>query len=288
MQRKDINFTALDTETMTSSRFSLCAIGIVRVVNGYITQKFYSLVKPIETEGKPNTLINGISEEMVENAPTFKDLWPEISKYITGQTIVVHAADFDLDVLEAVTDYYGIKPDYKAWVDTYRLENLSLAEACKLHGIDFHDIHDTIENATVTAKYQLEMEGMPVPQIALNLKDIIRGGKSKKARELSSDAKKPLTDDEIENKDTPFYHKKIVITGLFNSYPERETLAELLKKYGADINSSISSKTNIVIIGKGAGPSKMKKIEELKEKGIDIETWSEYQLLETFKHYGIK
>lgn len=54
----------------------------------------------------------------------------------------------------------------------------------------------------------------------------------------------------------------------------------LLRSYGADINTSISSKTDIVIVGQGAGPSKMRKIEELREKGIDIRVIEEPELLQ--------
>lgn len=54
----------------------------------------------------------------------------------------------------------------------------------------------------------------------------------------------------------------------------------LLRSYGADINTSISSKTDIVIVGQGAGPSKMRKIEELREKGADIRVIEEPELLQ--------
>ena len=34
------SFTALDFETLTAERSSACAIGLVKVIDGYITQKF--------------------------------------------------------------------------------------------------------------------------------------------------------------------------------------------------------------------------------------------------------
>ena len=39
------DFTAIDFETMTAEHTSACAIGIVRVENKVIVQKFYSLIK---------------------------------------------------------------------------------------------------------------------------------------------------------------------------------------------------------------------------------------------------
>ena len=41
------DFVAIDFETMTPELTSACAIGLVRVHNGVISQKFYSLIKPI-------------------------------------------------------------------------------------------------------------------------------------------------------------------------------------------------------------------------------------------------
>jgi DNA polymerase-3 subunit epsilon len=52
----------------------------------------------------------------------------------------------------------------------------------------------------------------------------------------------------------------------------------LLKKYGADVNVSISRKTDYVIIGKDFGPAKMKKITELQEAGEKVVIIDENQL----------
>lgn len=46
MEKENINFVAIDFETMTPELTSACAVGMVQVVNGVIMQKFYSLIKP--------------------------------------------------------------------------------------------------------------------------------------------------------------------------------------------------------------------------------------------------
>lgn len=109
-----------------------------------------------------------------------------------------------------------------------------------------------------------------------------------KDKVLSADTKIPLADDEVVNKETPFFHSKVVLTGNLVAYPVREKLAATLKMYGADINTSISAKTNIVIVGCGAGPSKMRKVEELNEKGAGIRVIFEPEFLEIVEKYGIK
>jgi NAD-dependent DNA ligase len=83
---------------------------------------------------------------------------------------------------------------------------------------------------------------------------------------------------QVEKEDTIFYDKKVVLTGVFSRYPVRNYLADIIKKLGADINTSISKKTEIVCIGEGAGPSKMAKIEQLRIEGCDILIINEQQL----------
>lgn len=104
-------------------------------------------------------------------------------------------------------------------------------------------------------------------QAHYSLKEVMA---NKEARKYEHDTLMPLSSDEVENKDTIFFQKKVVITGTFCAYPDRDELGSILKSFGADINTTISGKTNIVIIGEGAGPSKLKKIEELKARGKDI------------------
>jgi DNA polymerase III subunit epsilon len=55
---------------------------------------------------------------------------------------------------------------------------------------------------------------------------------------------------------------------------------------GADINTSISKLTNIVVIGKGAGPAKMKKIQELIEKGYPLRLIYESEFLSLMSNEG--
>lgn len=84
----------------------------------------------------------------------------------------------------------------------------------------------------------------------------------------------------VNNTSTLFYDKKIVISGIFERFPFREDLAKLLKNYGADINGSISSKTNIFIFGNDSGPAKMEKAQSLVTNGANLEILDEHKLYE--------
>ena len=76
---------------------------------------------------------------------------------------------------------------------------------------------------------------------------------------------------EIPDNGSIFWNKNIVITGKFYSYPNRNDLAKIIQENGAKIQSAISSRTDLVILGFDAGPSKIKQIETLNIKVINEE-----------------
>ncbi len=51
---KTYNFVAIDFETMTAELSSACAVGMAKVVNHDIQQKFYSLINPIPDNREHN------------------------------------------------------------------------------------------------------------------------------------------------------------------------------------------------------------------------------------------
>lgn len=279
----NLNFTALDFETMTPERSSACAIGLVKVVNGVILEKYYTLLKPIpDDRDTTNTHVNGITWEMLENAPTFEEAWPKLEPYIKGQILVAHSADFDIDVLQHQLDYYHIDSRFQTVVDTYKITQKPLEDVCFLMGIPLDSHHDALCDATACAEVILSLNGKKLSFPSGQAK------KHVKAKEVSSEAKKPLAAEDVKKKNTTFFQKKVVFTGNLNSFPQREVIAELLKNYGADINSSISRKTDIVVMGNGAGPSKMKKIQELQAAGFGIRVIHEPEFLKILEDEHIE
>lgn len=283
---ENFDFTAIDFETMTAEATSACAIGIVRVENGVIVQKFYSLIKPVpDSRTFNNSHVHGITPEMVEKAPTFEELWPTIRGYLEHQIIVAHNASFDMAVLDQTSDAYHIDFKIQEVIDTLDITKMGLAESCALAGIPLEDHHDALCDATACAKIILLASGIrfELPKKPDHIKPSMFSGK-----QVESETKIPLCDEEIDCKDTPFFHKKVVLTGTLFSYPKREEIACILRRYGADINTSISKVTDIVIVGSGAGPSKMKKIEDFNSQGCNIRVILEDELLEIMEKYQIK
>jgi DNA polymerase III subunit epsilon len=79
-----------------------------------------------------------------------------------------------------------------------------------------------------------------------------------------------------------FYNKKVVFTGVLDG-KSRDEAAKIVRTKGADIDSGIICKTHFVIVGSGAGPMKLKKIEQYNAEGAGIMIIGQKEFLEMIK-----
>jgi DNA polymerase-3 subunit epsilon len=86
----------------------MSAIGITTIKNGKITDSFFSYVNPEVSFDVFNTQLTGINADTVRNSPTFMELWREIEPIMNSGILVAHNAVFDLSVLKACLNSYGI------------------------------------------------------------------------------------------------------------------------------------------------------------------------------------
>lgn len=280
---ESINFVAIDFETATSK--AACQVGIAVVRQGEIVDTICRYIQPPGNRYVRQTIaVHHITPDMTKDAPTFAELWPEIRKYFHCQLLVFHNAPFDLNILNKEMERYDLENFVPmAIADTYELTGYKLEEACADYGIEIENHHNALADAIACARLfiaylttdyipkHIESERKQTPQSIHNSKDII----------IHQKIRGDLLVQDLTNAapSNPFYDKKVVITGLFPI--DRNELASILKEKGADINTSISRKTNIVLIGEEPGPRKIEKIIELKEEGFDIQimTWDELKNL---------
>jgi DNA polymerase-3 subunit epsilon len=70
-----MTFTAIDFETATPTRSSICQIGICRVENGLIVYKDCFLVQPSNNVYSHwNVMVHGISPDRTKNHPSFPEI----------------------------------------------------------------------------------------------------------------------------------------------------------------------------------------------------------------------
>jgi DNA polymerase-3 subunit epsilon len=283
MGMRKINFTAFDFETATANRMP-CQLGVAVVRDGEIVEKKCWLIKPPDNRYDNNcSRVHGITALDTERSIEFCGLWEEIKPYFHHELIVAHNLQFDADVLDRIVDYYQLNEKEcipLAGVCTMRLfHNEKLSEVTNTLGIEFNRHHNALDDAVACAKiYLAYLNGTDPDEMIFKEKKKRNTFLEDKNRKLSHDVKiQDLSC--VECSDTVFYNQKVVITGVFDHFPVREKLALYLKKLGADINTSISQKTNYVIAGRNCGPAKLEKIVELQQQGNPIRIIGEDELL---------
>lgn len=158
-----MNYVTIDFETANGESNSACSVAIVVIQNGRMVDSYSTLIKPPKMYFEPGNIeIHHITPEMVENAPTFDKVWPEMFKYLRNQVVLAHNANFDMKVLRESLSYYKIPfPIFsqlctvqlarKVWPN---LPNHKLNTMGDFFRIKFTH-HDALDDAKVCAKIPL-------------------------------------------------------------------------------------------------------------------------------------
>ena len=105
----DRRYVVFDVETPNRYNSRMSAIGVSVVEGGRIVRDFYSLVDPEQPFDWFNSVLTGINEETVFDAPSFPELWPELEPILSSGILVAHNASFDLGVLRKCLAGYEIE-----------------------------------------------------------------------------------------------------------------------------------------------------------------------------------
>ena len=159
-------FVAFDVETPNASNNRMSAIGIAVIEGGALVSSFSSLIDP-EVHFDPfNSMLTGITPDMVRGAPNFAALWPTIGPMLGSGVLLAHNATFDLRVLACCLDAYGIDmPSYLRYGCTVQmgrrcypeLPNHKLDTLCLYRGIAL-DHHKADSDSLACARLLLDYE----------------------------------------------------------------------------------------------------------------------------------
>lgn len=294
-----MKFTSIDFEKSNNDSCSVCSIGISVFENGNLVFSDNYLVQPPGNEYLAlHTTIHGITADDTCDAPAFPEIWRNIHQYVEGQMLVAHnGSTVEFPILESLFSYYQMAmPVYKG-ICTLNLSqqlfpylnNYKLSTIAELLNLNFD------ENRYHNSQYDAEICGLIFLRMTqfFKLSSAFQPDSKIKKESAKSDffndtfAAKKIDSTLIYPSDKPkyenhfFYSKKIVITGEFAKFPkQRNKLAQILFDCGADINTSISKNTDLVLVGTGAGPKKMEKITSL-----NIAVMNEGELLELIREF---
>src|SRR5690606_25548091 len=236
-----MDFVTIDFETATSQRDTPCEIGLTFVSEGEIVDIKSWLIKPhtYPTFDTFNTRIHGISYEDVSNAPTFAELWPEISPFIAGNFLIAHNAAFDFSVLRNSLAFYRISTPNIRYVCSYILakqawHNLpayDLKTLCRINDIPLQH-HRAAADSEATARLVLkafESAGVrtidDIPALLNTTLGALRPDghiscsvKNQKSRKLEH----VIGDPSKHNEGSVFYGKTVVFTGTLSSMSSKD------------------------------------------------------------------
>lgn len=301
---KTLDFVAIDFETATNKEPMPCQIGITVVSDGNIKESFSRYIQPPGNKYSNVCMaVHHITPEMTESEPTFPSVWTDIKHYFQKSFIVAHNAAFDISVLQRALNYYNIPlPDIMGYIctcDIFGREKLNIA--CHQYGIELNNHHNAQDDSLACAQlylcYVYDKEKLyDTPFDGQGCLFFDEDFTESHARLNGDILVKDLS--LAKNKNHPFYDKKIVITGVFRQ--DRKELANYLKSNGADINTSISKKTDFVLIGDEPGIRKIEKLDTLQMDGYHVRRiyqedldriicgkWEGYEAIETTKRLNL-
>ncbi|WP_017568932.1 exonuclease domain-containing protein [Nocardiopsis halotolerans] len=109
-------WTAIDFETANHDRGSACAVGLVRVRDGAVVDRYTTLIRPprqVDFFSRHNTAVHGITEADVADAPSWERVHAHIVEFADGTPLVAHNAAFDMGVLRQACGHTGLA--HPAW-----------------------------------------------------------------------------------------------------------------------------------------------------------------------------
>jgi len=154
------DYIVLDFETtgLRAGADKIIQIGAIKYENHEVIDMFNTVINPFRHIPETVTRLTGISNEMVEWAPSIEQKIEELLDFIGDLPIIAHNASFDMGFLYALDNISGISiPEYIV-IDTVKLARKKITEAAnhKLTTLtEFlqleHDAHDAIGDCVATA-----------------------------------------------------------------------------------------------------------------------------------------
>lgn len=276
--RLDKSFVALYAEY---TQGMIRSVAMVEVVNAVVVGEFHSFVKPATNKSRVlDALLSVFSGRKYADAPEFPEVLHMMEEFAGRSTIVIYDEKEQLGQLYKVCKAFGLQ-DCDFWkheiLDIYHLPGERLKDSCEYNGIKLKAGSSTLDKARACAKLFMQVGKMHT----VSSNEWYNG--SKYLSTWNRDLFDLLPDEEIENRNTIFYHKRIFTMGLFSRYPDINVLLCELQKFGAVNRPSFSSSVQMAIIGEGADPVILKKIRRIDNNVQILSDFALYDIMDSIK-----
>lgn len=283
------NYIILDVETTGLDRDfdKIIEIGMLKVENGIITDRYETLVNPCIHIPSAASNVNGIYDKDVFDAPIIEDIIGTVSNFIDNFSIVGHNTNFDIAFIAREMNENGIEK-HLYYYDTISIckdislpvPNHKLETVMKYFEIKETQTHRAIDDAEVTLAVLQKCIAL---KLELHERSLAEKREKKKATEAIRERKYSAS---------PLYNVGFVFTGDFEN--DRDDMMRDLKSVGGLVKDRVSKNSRYLVKGNiddlpdWALERKYEKALDLSEAGGDIDIISEdefYELIENAKLY---
>ena len=285
---------AIDFETANANRSSPCAIGFYMqdLQSGEVLLEEALLIDPEQEFSGFNIMIHGIRPEMVRNQPNFAAIYRRLQELIDGNTLLIaHNASFDIGVIRAACDRYGLPYPVVDYLDT-----LALAKSCYAdfpsHRLDYlahrlklplHCHHQAAADAkacfflyeSIRLKCNCQSPGDVAAALHISVGQLFSAHYSpcgklsrrqQKKDQVCPDTASPAASDD---QDQIFTNKIFVFSGVFTIISRSQATAAVISK-GGIVANNLSRKTNFLVTACPMTGRKLQKAEKLIEQGFPL------------------
>lgn len=280
-------FVAIDIETtgLNPTCDEIIEVSAVRYRNGHEVEAYETLVKPTRPLGVFVTLFNGITNDMVADAPAVGEIMPPLRAFIGDSVLLGHNVHFDINFLYDAIERAGAPHLSNDFIDTMGLLRRikgaeapsSLADAAQAYSISVPGHHRAGWDSRCAAELflrlvssgELQPEHMRPPK-----------------RQYHSLSEIVPESDDIDPYN-PCYGKTFVFTGALTRFLRTEAMQEVVNR-GGNCKKAVTKNTNFLVegdfdhvnVGEDGESTKQQKARELQLKGYDICVISESAFLD--------
>ena len=298
-----LNFVAIDLETATQERDSICEIGITVVEGSQVKESHSWLVQPPGNQYDYfNIAIHGIRPEDTASCPHFAEIWQEVLPYVQGKVVVAHNTSFDAYVLRDSFLWNNMPFPNFPFFCSYRIAtrvvrncySYSLPYVCEAVGVTFGQHHRAEGDSKGCAELFLKLIKLSGATSFADLQETLafRCGRfsDKYFRPQLSTRKYQhkvcdiVGDPSKVDEGSYFFGKTVCFTGKC-LYGTRAELQQKIADIGGFPVQNVTKETDILVVGQqdyrivgDSGMSgKQKKAMKMKDEGFDIEIMSEQE-----------
>jgi len=308
------HYTVIDIETtgLSPEYDSIIELSAIQVEDYKIVNTFSSLIKPdeqyfdedddiddciINNEGEKVFYIDnfikeltGITNEMLNEAPSLQDVLPEYLEFIGDTILVGHNINFDINFIYDNCIRLYNKPFGNNYIDTMKiakrllknLEHHRLSDIAEFYNIPSNGSHRALRDCEITNEIFSRLR-LDILKQYQSLEEYIKLQVTTKSNYNTSLSAKDIHSTKLQFDETnPLFGKRVVFTGALEKMIRKDAM-QLVADFGGINEDGITKQTNFLVLGnndycstiKDGKSKKHKKAESYKLKGYDIDIISE-------------